>query len=259
MSDPDLHSLAREIRNAYRTGPIDPPAEDCVPNDVAAGYAVQNINIAHWLSEGRRRAGWKIGLTSPQAQSQLGTSEPDYGMLFSDMEIIDGATIAHPLHQPRAEAEIAFGIAARISDPEVASDAVAAAVAWMAPAIEIVDSRFANWRVRIVDTIADNASSALFVIGGDRRPFDHGVLLAQVMEMQEDGRGIASGAATASLGDPLNAATWLARRLAQNGNALAPGDVVLSGAFAAPAPMTAGRTYSVSMPAFRPVAVTYAP
>jgi 2-keto-4-pentenoate hydratase len=199
--------------------------------DLDAAYAVQQANTDHWIKQGRRLVGRKIGLTSKAVQAQLGVDQPDYGMLFADMSVCDGEEVPlSTLIQPKVEAEIAFVMERDLAQPMATMAELISAVAYAVPAIEIVDSRIANWKISIVDTIADNASSGLFVLGN--RPVKLGDFDARLcgMVMERNGDQVSIGAGAACLGHPLNAALWLARKMAERGNPLRAGDVVLSGA-----------------------------
>lgn len=223
--------LAARLRSAYRSGPVPPLRDGLDPQDVAGAYAVQAANTVFWSNSGRRIVGRKIGLTAKAVQLQLGVSQPDFGVLFDDMSIDDGGVLPlASLLQAKAEAEIAFILAANILDAEVTPETVAASVAHAVPAIEIVDSRIADWKITFADTVADNGSSAFFVLGGERKPPAGLDLWSCGMVMEVNGAVQSLGAGAACLGHPLNAATWLARELAARGEGLRAGDVVLTGA-----------------------------
>lgn len=201
------------------------------PRDIAGAYAVQEINTVRWVSEGRQLAGRKIGLTAKVVQKNAGIDQPDYGMLFSDMEIADGDTIpAGTLFQPKAEGEIAFVLESDLTreDPSLAD--VVRATAYALPALEIVDTRITGWDLDIVDTIADNAASGLYVLGASARKIDDLDLLMCGMVMEKNGDPVSFGAGIACLGHPLNGLRWLARTMVRLGRPLKAGDLVLSGA-----------------------------
>lgn len=253
-----LDQAARELRQAYGGTPVDPISGRLVANDPAIGYAVQNINTELWLREGRRIVGRKIGLTSPAVQAQLGVHEPDFGILFEDMAVPEGGTFeAGSILQPRCEGELAFGISVPLTGDDLCVEAVADAVAWIGPAIEIVGSRVRDWKIGLVDTIADNASSGLFVLGDDRRPFDRALIDGLTMELLEDEQVVSAGPATACLGSPVLALTWLARKMVEVGRPLEAGSVILSGAFGPLAPMSPEHRYRLHMSGFDDVVVNY--
>jgi 2-keto-4-pentenoate hydratase len=219
------------LRQAY-AGPTIPPMRDLLePVDVDGAYAVQTINTRFWEAQGRRIVGRKVGLTAKAVQNQLGVDQPDFGVLFDDMRIADGGTLdpARVL-QPKAEAEVALILGAPLTDPNTRPDQVAAAVATAHAAIEIVDSRIADWKISFADTVADNGSSAFFVVAADGRPLSGLDLYTCGMALEIDGAVMSLGAGAACLGHPLNAAAWLASTLARRGEALRAGDILLTGA-----------------------------
>lgn len=223
---------ATQLRNAALSGSPCTPLRTGLPeNDVAAAYAVQEINTCLWLAQGRRLVGRKIGLTSRSVQIQMGIDQPDYGMLFADTALLDGEPIsAGRLIQPKVEAEIAFVMAHSLTMADPTLMDVLAAIAYVLPALEIVDSRIARWDIGIVDTIADNASSGLFVLGN--RPVQVSEIDLELcgMVLEKNGEGVSFGAGAACLGHPMNSLVWLARKMAAVGRSLEAGDVVLSGA-----------------------------
>jgi len=211
------------------------------PADVDAGYAVQEINTRAWLDRGRRIVGRKIGLTSPAVQRQLGVDQPDYGMLWADCAYADAEPIpVHRTLQPRAEGEIAFVMGRDLtSDGLILTDLIRA-IDFALPAIEIVGSRVENWDITIVDTIADNASAGLFVLGGTPRALGDFDPRLCGMVLERRGEPVSVGAGAACLGNPLTAALWLARKMVQVGRPLRAGEVVLSGALGPLVPVGAG-------------------
>lgn len=232
MKEVELEMLiASRLRDAYTSGPIAPFAS-CVNGDIEAAYRIQHRNTDHAMQvEGRRIVGRKIGLTSTAVQKQLGVDQPDYGVLFDDMAIANAGTIdMSSLLQPKIEAEIAFGFRADVDDPSLEMSDLFERIEWVAPALEIVDSRIENWRIGIVETIADNASSGRFVIG-PKLPFTSDIELVNCqMQMQENRQVASTGSGAACLGHPLNAALWLAKKLIEVGHPIKAGELVLSGA-----------------------------
>lgn len=202
-------------------------------------YAVQEANTEAWLAEGRRLVGRKIGLTSPAVQKQLGVDQPDFGMLFADMAVGDGEPIAAGrLIQPKVEAEIALVVGRDLTRERHTYADIIGATEYALPAIEIVDSRIAGWNIRFVDTVADNASSGLFVLGGRPRRLDAFDVAACAMAMRRGGELVSQGSGRACLGNPLTAAVWLADMMVRCGRPLLAGDIVLTGALG---PMVAVR------------------
>ena len=227
-----IRRLAERLRDAGETGvAIDPIRDELPPGDIDAAYAVQKANTAHWLRRGRRLIGRKIGLTSKAVQKQLGVDQPDYGMLFADMALADGEEVALALvMQPKVEAEVALVMAKDLKKKDASMAELIASVDYCVAAIEIVGSRIDKWNIRIQDTIADNASGALFVLGNEPKKLEGLDLRLCGMVMERRGEQISLGAGIACLGNPLNAALWLARTMAQIGAPLKAGDVIMTGA-----------------------------
>src|SRR5258705_12824627 len=185
MSQQNKHSeLAAQIRAAYAGTPIAAIRPQLADLDVEAAYAIQQENTAHWEAEGRRLVGSKIGLTSRAVQKQLGVDRPDFGVLFADMIVAEDEPVAAGrVLQPKIEAEVAF-LLDRDVDVEAPTVAdVLRAVAYAMPALEIVGSHITNWDIGIVDTVADNPSSGLFVLAGPVRRLDGLDLRALQMQM----------------------------------------------------------------------------
>jgi 2-keto-4-pentenoate hydratase len=224
--NPTEEVLAGRLRDAYRSGTIPPLRDSLDPGDGAGAYRIQEINTRFWEGQGRRLVGRKIGLTAKAVQAQLGVNQPDYGALFADMAVPNGGQLdpARVL-QPKAEAEIALVLKADLHGPHVTPDTVRAATSHAVAAIEIVDSRIADWKITFADTVADNGSSAFFVLGDERRSLDGLDLFTCGMATEVNGTIVSVGAGAACLGHPLNAAAWLARTVP-----LRAGDVVLTGA-----------------------------
>ena len=194
------------------------PVRDLIGDDPALAYAVQRAGIDRRTRAGAVAVGRKVGLTSETVQQQLGVDQPDFGTLLDIMHVADGGEAPHDrLLQPRAEAEIAFVLGADLPDPGDDLDAVRAAIGYATAAIEIVDSRIARWDITFADTVADNGSSGLFVLGQERLDLSTFEPLAVTMSMRRiDGDGstvVSTGTGSACLGDPLKAMAWLASTL----------------------------------------------
>jgi 2-keto-4-pentenoate hydratase len=232
--------LARAARDRVPCAPVRDLLGD---EDLDAAYAVQQQLAEGRTAEGARVVGRKIGLTSPAVQAQLGVDQPDFGILFDDMDVSgDEPVSTAALLQPRAEAEVAFVLGADLDSERLDVEQVRAAVDYAVAAIEVVDSRIAGWDIRITDTIADNGSSALFVLGERRLPLDAFEPVDVQMQLYADDVLVSEGNGAACLGDPLEALVWLARTAQQVGDPLRAGQVVLSGALG---PMHAVRPGSV--------------
>ncbi|RVT92950.1 2-keto-4-pentenoate hydratase [Sphingomonas crocodyli] len=237
----DLDIAAGRLIEAYRAGQIQPLRDILDPTDAVGAYAVQAINTRRWLESGRRIVGRKVGLTAKAVQTQLGVDQPDFGVLFADMAIPDGGVlpVSNTL-QPKVEAEVALIMARDLDVRDATPDMVAAAVDHAVAAIEIVDSRIADWKISFADTVADNGSSAFFVLGEERKPLAGLDLFTCGMVLEINGAIASLGAGAACLGHPLNAAAWLARTLANVGSPLRAGDIVLTGALGPMVPLSPG-------------------
>jgi 2-oxopent-4-enoate/cis-2-oxohex-4-enoate hydratase len=199
--------------------------------DVEDAYAVSLALLAHRLQAGETVIGKKIGVTSEAVQNMLGVHQPDFGFLTDRMQVPDGSDvrIAGRLIQPRAEAEIAFILKSGLAGPGVSPAEVLAATESIAPCFEIVDSRIRDWDIGIVDTVADNASCGVFVLGAarvDPRSLD---LAALTMSVWKNDQPLSRGLGSAVQGSPLASVAWLANTLGRYGVTLDPGDVILSG------------------------------
>lgn len=226
-----LDEVAARLRNAYRTGAIAPLRDELAPTDARGAYEVQSLNTSYWRGQGRRIVGRKVGLTSKAVQAQLGVDQPDFGVLFEDMAIpSSGVLHSHRTLQPKAETEIALVLERDIDSPDATLETVAAATAFIVAAIEVVDSRIADWKITFADTVADNGSSAFFVLGEERHSLAHSDVYTCGMVLEVNGAIASIGAGAACLGHPLNAAAWLARTLCMAGEPLKAGDIVLTGA-----------------------------
>lgn len=235
-----IQQAADALRRAEESGGFIAPLRETFPSlDVDGAYAIQRLNIERRLSAGRRIVGCKIGLTSPAVQKQLGVDQPDCGTLLDDMEFHEGIPIPLArLQQPKVEAEVAFvlGRDLALESPTIVD--VMRAVEFALPALEIVGSRIRDWNIRLVDTVADNASSSGYVVGGSPRKLSQLDLRGCAMKMRRDGEEVSEGRGAACLGHPLNAVVWLARTMARNGTPLRAGHLVLSGALGPMAAVT---------------------
>jgi 2-keto-4-pentenoate hydratase len=225
-------AAAARLQTARTTGVPCAPVRDLIgTDDVELAYAVQQQQTDARLAGGARIVGRKIGLTSPAVQRQLGVDRPDFGVLFDDMDVSALPEVpSERLLQARTEAEIAFVLADDLAEGPFDDARVRGAVAYAVAALEIVDSRIAGWDITFGDTVADNASSGLFVLGERRLALDAVSPAAVVMTMRMGGELVSEGNGAACLGDPLHALAWLARTAAELGDPLRAGQVVLSGA-----------------------------
>jgi 2-keto-4-pentenoate hydratase len=232
-------SALRDARAQRRTiGPIS-ASHDI--QGLAAAYAVAEVNTRARVDAGHRVVGKKVGLTSKAVQQQLGVDQPDFGVLFDDMEFLNGDDIpSQRLLQPKIEAEVAFVVGRDLASGAPSWAEFLASIAYALPALEIVDSAITDWKISLVDTVADNASCGLYVLGD--QPMSLGTLsLGEIgMQMTKNGHVVSVGTGAACLGHPLRAAFWLARTMTERGQGLRAGEVILSGALGPMVPIVAG-------------------
>jgi 2-oxopent-4-enoate/cis-2-oxohex-4-enoate hydratase len=211
-------------------------------------YQVQKHFVGLRLAAGETVVGKKVGATSKVVQTMLGVQQPDFGYLLSGMIFNEGEVIpANSLIQPKAEGEIAFILKRELMGPGITNAAVLAATECVMPCFEIIDSRIKDWKIKIQDTVADNASCGVFVLGGSAvNP--RGLDLALCgMVLEKNGEIVGTGAGAAALGHPLNAVAWLANTMGRLGIALRAGEVILSGSLAALIPVQAGDNLRVTI------------
>ncbi|MFV0316191.1 MAG: 2-keto-4-pentenoate hydratase [Microthrixaceae bacterium] len=226
--------------------PCEPVRDLLADATIDEAYAVARHSIEISRS-GARRVGRKIGLTSPVVQAQMGVDVPDFGVLFEDMALGDSQPVpADRLLQPKVEGEIAFVLGEDLPERTVTASEVLRATEFVVAAIEVVDSRIRDWDITIIDTVADNASSGMFVLGGAPRRITDVDLRAVEMEMTDGDEVVSAGTGAACLGHPVNAVVWLANTVAQLGEPLRAGEVILSGSLGPLAAVERGRTYEAT-------------
>ncbi|GMA49708.1 2-keto-4-pentenoate hydratase [Alicyclobacillus contaminans] len=219
---------------------IAPITEDLPEMSMETAYGIQMLNVEKKVGGGDRIVGHKIGLTSKPMQRQLGVGEPDFGHLFSSMRYTSGHPVDHPLIQPKVEPELAFLLKEDLPGPGVDVQDVLRATSHVVPAIEVIDSRIADWKIRLADTIADNASSGCFVLGEVGTDVHAANLTTTGAVLMVNGEVVQTGAAAAVMGHPAAAVAWLANKLSSLGTTLKAGHVVLSGAVTAAVPVRPG-------------------
>jgi len=231
MKAEDATVLARELAAAQQTRkPISPISERILNFTTDDAYQVQLAHLSERELAGRRQKGHKIGLTSRAMQEQLQIDSPDYGYLLDDMFWSSGDEVPFGFIQPRIEPEIAVILGEDLADPHVSREQVAAAVRAVAPALEIIDSRIANWRIKLADTIADNASCAGVILGPELPWTGQPDLRTVVCHFYLNEELVGSGDGSAVMGDPLEAVSWLARLLIAKGRQLRADEIVIPGA-----------------------------
>ena len=256
--DAVAEAAARLTSATVTRRPVAPVRDLIGDSDLAAGYAVQQRLARRREASGGLMVGRKIGLTSPAVQRQLGVDQPDFGVLFADMNVSGRAEVpSHCLLQPKVEAEIAFVLKADLAEGDLDDTQVRAAVDHAVAALEIVDSRIAGWDITIADTIADNASSGLFVLADDRLTLDDFEPRQATMQLYADGELVSEGTGADCLGDPVNALAWLARTARSFGEPLRAGQIVLSGALGPMVPAPPGIRIRAEIRPLGPVSATF--
>jgi len=251
MEDSRLNALADELYDALRRRATVPPLTAREPSlSIAHAYRISSRLLERRIADGERVIGKKIGVTSKAVQEMLDVHQPDFGLLTDRMQVADGATVslaATGLIQPRAEGEIAFVLRRDLDGPGVTREDVLDATDFVQPCFEIVDSRIADWRIRIQDTVADNASCGIFVLG-DARADPRALDLAAVrLDMFRNGEPAGSGLGSAVQGHPAEAVAWLANTLGRFGIPFRKGEVILSGSLAPLVPVAAGDRFELTI------------
>jgi 2-keto-4-pentenoate hydratase len=246
----DLESIAVGLAAAYQPGqptlvPLTSTYDGLTVDDA---YAVQQLQIADRVSGGASVIGYKVGLTSAAMQQQMGVFEPDFGHLLTGMlHPADAPIQVSQFRQPRAEPEIALILQSGLRGPGLSVADVMSATRYALPAIEIIDSRITDWKIGLVDTIADNASSGGLVLGQSPLLVSGRDLALAGCVFRRNGRIVGTGAGAAVLGSPWHAATWLANTLTARGAELAAGSIILTGSITAAIPVMAGDAFTVTI------------
>jgi len=226
---------------------VGPLTEEWPELDIPTAYQVQLKVLEQKLARGQKVVGMKIGLTSNAMQHMLGVNEPDYGHVLDSMVILEGTPVSlSRLIQPKVEPEIAFVLKDRLSGPGVNVASVLQATAGVIPSLEIIDSRVKDWKIKIQDTIADNASSAAVVLGGALTPADGLDLRLVGLVFEKNGQVLDTAAGAAVLGHPAAAVAWLANAIARYGLSLEPGMVIIPGSLTKAVPVEPGAVISAT-------------
>jgi 2-keto-4-pentenoate hydratase len=260
-----IERLGDELHAAWTDRRAIEPLTNRHPDmSVEDAYHVQQRMVGRRLEAGARVVGKKIGVTSQAVMDMLGVYQPDFGYLLSDMDVSDAQSPGGPISmcsllQPRVEAEVAFVMARDVDldEDDITLESVRGCVEVALPALEIVDSRIEGWDIGFTDTVADNASSGLYVVGRDGRALDELVPRDVVMSLTVNGEERSAGTGAACLGDPLAALRWLAVQCHRFGDPLRAGQVVLSGALGPFVPFASGDEVVASISGFEPLSVTF--
>lgn len=251
-------NLATSLFDAYTKGAITPLRDQVDATDISLAYQIQQENHRRWSEQGRVTIGRKIGLTSTAVQAQLGVDQPDYGMVYADTCYCSGAQISvGQFLQPKIEAEIAFVLKSDLDADNLTIIDVINAVDYAVAALEIVDSRVANWDISLFDTIADNASYGGIIVGTTPVPLSQLDLESCKMQLANGDAVVSEGEGRACLGNPLLATLWLANMMIENGQPLKAGDVVLSGALGPMIAVKSGDSFTASIDGLNSVSVSF--
>jgi 2-keto-4-pentenoate hydratase len=255
----DLTKAADLLLEAYHSGvPVAPLTETFGDFSVAQAYQVQLAQVDRWKRDGQVVKGHKVGLTSAAMRRQIGVDRSDYGHLMDGMFYADAALIdPRRFLQPRVEPETAFVLGRDLAGPGVSAADAIAAVDFVLPALEIIDSRIRDWKITLPDTVADNASSGGVVLGSTPRALAGLDLALTGCLLARNGRLADTGAGGAVLGNPLNALIWLANTIAEQGVGLRAGDVILPGSITASIPVVAGDTVTATFAGLGPVTACF--
>jgi len=253
----NAQAKARALYDARRTRVPIPPFTDADPAlGMADGYAIQRELIDLLLADGDRIVGHKVGLTSKPMQQMVGVDSPDYGPVLASTIYCDGDTI--PVSRfiaPKVEAEIVFVLGERLMGPGVTVTQAHAAIAGAVAAMEIVDSRIADWRIKLADTVADLASNGAMATSSRVVPITDFDSRLVGMTLTRNGELVDTGAGAAALGDPVAVVAWLANVLGADGVALEPGHLIMTGALHAAVPMTPGDVFRAEFDRLGPITV----
>lgn len=255
-----IQKAVEQLQNAESTKvPCAPVREYIGSQNVEAAYAVQHQITKQKEARGAKQVGKKIGLTSFAVQKQLGVDQPDFGVLFKEMQIENvGSLSVKELMQPKAEAEIAFILKKDLIKGGFSLKEVEEAIDYAVAAIEIVGSRIAGWDIKIADTIADNASASHFVLGTEKKRLSEIDVVRCKMQMTQNGNLVSEGSGIACLGSPLIAVQWLANKMAELDSPLRVGDIILSGALGPMITINAGDEVSATVEGLGRVSVRFA-
>ncbi len=253
-----IDEAAARLADAATTATPCAPVRDLIGRgNIDAAYRIQSRNIDALIASGRTVIGRKIGLTSPAVQKQLGVDQPDFGVLLDDFDVSgDDPVDSARLLQPRIEAEIAFTLSSDIDEPITAEQAPSF-VDQVFASFEIVDSRIAGWDISLADTVADNASSGLYMLGESVSRVDAPDLAEITMTMTADGEQVSAGKGSDCLGSPWAALVWLANISLSYGSPLRAGEVILSGALGPMVGVTPGSKYTASISGIGNVTATF--
>ncbi len=260
VSEAAITEAAQRLITAAESGVAGQPVRDLIgERNLKAAYEVQGQFNARRIDAGAVLVGRKIGATSLAVQTQLGVDQPDLGVLFEDMDFTGRDVPMSRLIQPKIEGEVGFVLSKDLAEGDLDAEQVRDAISYAVAALEICDSRIANWDIAFGDTVADNASAGVYVLGAEKKTLDEVTPVEVEMTMTVNGEVVSTGNGAACLGDPINAVVWLARMARDLGEPLRAGQVILSGALGPMAPVAAGDTVTVTVTGLGTVTTTFVP
>lgn len=247
--------LYKAEKGAYQIETISTINPDMTIEDA---YKIQLENVKNRIADGDKIIGMKVGLTSKAMQKLLGVDEPDYGHLTDKMLLLEGEICPmKELIQPKIEGELAFCLNKPLKGPGITIADVYNATGWVVPAIEIVDSRIKDWKIKLVDTIADNGSSAKLILGSRMTKISDIDMRLVGMNLEKNGELVSSGTGAEVWGNPAAAVAWLANKLSEFDIGLKEGDILLSGAVTAAETAKSGDIFTVSFQGMGSVTVKF--
>jgi 2-oxopent-4-enoate/cis-2-oxohex-4-enoate hydratase len=256
-----IERVGQELFAAWRDRRVLLPLTDRYPAiDIDDAYRISMRVLAHHQAAGARVIGKKIGVTSQAVQDMLDVRQPDFGFLLDTMQLADGAMASMEhlrLIQPRAEGEIAFVLEHELRGPGITREQVLAATEYVCPCLEIVDSRIRDWKIKIQDTVADNASCGVFVLGGARTQPREQDLAATRMTIRKNGAVAAVGVGAAVQGHPATAVAWLANTLGHLGITLQGGEIIMSGSLGPLLPAAVGDRFELELEALGNASIAF--
>jgi 2-keto-4-pentenoate hydratase len=252
-----LHKdLGKKLFDSLNSGQSIPPLRDQINNDIDAAYDIQKELVSLRKARGEKVVGKKIGLTSFAVQEQLGVDQPDYGILFDTMDVSSsGVFNTSKAILPKVEGELTFVLGKDIVTKDITMDLLMESISEVRASIEIVDSRVEGWNIRISDTIADNASGSHFIVGKDYKTLKEIDPSKATMRLFKNGSLESEGTGKACMDNPLNAALWLAQKMANQGETLTRGEILLSGALGPMVPVQQGDDIRLEIEGFEPIAL----
>lgn len=259
MKKEEIKQASDELFESLNTvSTVEPLTDRFVDMTKKEAYEVSLLMLEKRISRGEKLIGKKIGVTSPAVQNMLNVHEPDFGFLTDRMLCEGTAKISDSLIQPKAEGEIAFLLKSSLMGPGITNEDVLSATEAVMPCFEIVDSRVRDWKIKIEDTIADNASCGLFAVNREASIDPKQVDLVNCkMIVKKNGTLLSEGTGAAALGNPLNCVAWLANTLSEFGVSLNAGDIILSGSLVPLEPVTAGDVMSVDISGIGSLSITF--